>query len=121
MTALVTGGGGFLRGAVVRHLVARGPAVRSFARQYYAALDVLGVEQRQGDLADAAAVARAVVGCEVVFHVAAKAGIWGPAAEYHAVNVLGTHNVLDACRAHGVRRLVFTSSPSVVGAGHPIE
>jgi nucleoside-diphosphate-sugar epimerase len=121
MTALVTGGGGFLGGAVVRQLVARGVAVRSFSRQHYPALDLLGVEQLQGDLADAAAVARAALGCETVFHVAAKAGIWGPAAEYHAANVIGTNNVLDACRAHGVQRLVFTSSPSVVGAGHPIE
>jgi nucleoside-diphosphate-sugar epimerase len=121
MTALVTGGGGFLGGAVVRQLVARGAAVRSFSRQRYPALDSLGVEQHQGDLADAAAVARAVAGCEIVFHVAAKAGIWGPAAEYHAANVTGTRNVLGACRAHGVRRLVFTSSPSVVGAGHAIE
>src|SRR5262249_29114610 len=40
---------------------------------------------------------------------------------YHAANVVGTRNVLDACRTHGVRRLVFTSSPSVVGAGHAIE
>src|SRR5207244_5990042 len=112
--------GGCLGGAVVRQLVARG-GVRSFSRQRYPALDALGVEQHQGDLADAGAVARAVAGCEVVYHVAAKAGIWGPAAEYHAANVVGTHHVLAACRAHGVRRLVFTSSPSVVLSGHDIE
>src|SRR5205085_8545823 len=67
------------------------------------------------------AVAAAVAGCEVVFHVAAKAGIWGPAAEYERANVLGTRNVLAACRRHGARRLVFTSSPSVVGAGHDMR
>jgi nucleoside-diphosphate-sugar epimerase len=121
MQALVTGGGGFLGGAVVRQLVARGDAVRGFSRQRYPALDALGVEQVQGDLADADAVARAVAGCDVAFHVAAKAGVWGPAAEYHAANVVGTQNVLAACRKHGVRRLVFTSTPSVVAAGRAIE
>jgi nucleoside-diphosphate-sugar epimerase len=121
MRALVTGGGGFLGRAVVRQLVARGDTVRSLARHRYPALDALGVEQLQGDVADPGAVAAAVAGCDVVFHVAAKAGVWGPAAEYHRANFVGTHNVLAACRLHGVRRLVFTSSPSVVGAGHAIE
>jgi nucleoside-diphosphate-sugar epimerase len=117
MNALVTGGGGFLGGAVVRQLLARGDTVRSFSRQHYPAL---GVDQFQGDLADAAAVERAVAGCEVVFHVAAKAGVWGSADEYHRANVVGTENVIAACRKHGVGRLVFTSSPSVVATGHDI-
>jgi nucleoside-diphosphate-sugar epimerase len=121
MRALVTGGGGFLGGAVVRQLVARGDTVRSLARHRYPALDALGVEQLQGDVADPGAVAAAAPGCDVIFHVAAKAGVWGPAAEYHRANFVGTHNVLAACRASGVSRLVFTSSPSVVGAGHAIE
>ncbi len=121
MKALVTGGGGFLGHAIVQQLRGRGDAVRSFSRQRYPALDALGVEQAAGDLADADAVAVAVAGCDVVFHVAAKAGVWGPAAEYERANVLGTRHVLAACRRHGVRRLVFTSSPSVVGAGHDIR
>jgi nucleoside-diphosphate-sugar epimerase len=119
--ALVTGGGGFLGGAIVRQLLARGDAVRSFSRQRYEDLTALGVEQQLGDLADAATVVDAVAGCDVVFHVAAKAGIWGPADEYFRANVLGTRNVLDACRGHRIRRLVFTSSPSVVGSGHDIK
>jgi nucleoside-diphosphate-sugar epimerase len=117
MNALVTGGGGFLGGAVVRQLLDRGDTVRSFSRQRHPAL---GVEQVQGDLADAAAVERAVAGCDVVFHVAAKAGVWGTADEYHRANVIGTENVIAACRKHRVGRLVFTSSPSVVTTGHDI-
>jgi nucleoside-diphosphate-sugar epimerase len=66
-------------------------------------------------------VSRAVDGCEVVFHVAAKAGIWGPYAEYHRSNVEGTRNVIAACRARGIRRLVFTSSPSVIFDGRDME
>ena len=121
MRALVTGGGGFLGGAIVRQLLARGDTVLSFSRQSYPELNTLGVEQRLGDLADAASVADAVGGCDVVFHVAAKAGIWGPAEQFFHANVLGTRNVLAACRQHGVRRLVFTSSPSVIGSRRDIK
>ena len=66
------------------------------------------------------AVIQAVAGCDVVYHVAAKAGVWGPAAEYYRANVVGTENVIAACRKHGVGRLVFTSSPSVVTTGRDI-
>jgi nucleoside-diphosphate-sugar epimerase len=119
--ALVTGGSGFLGGAVVRCLVERGWAVRSFQRRHSPALAALGVEQRQGDLADAAAVEAAVAGCETVFHVAARAVLWGPPREFQATNVAGTANVLAACRRSGVRRLVFTSTPSVVHGGRHLE
>ncbi len=120
MTVLVTGGGGFLGGAIVRKLLARGVRVRSFTRTAYPWLADLGVEQCHGDLADAGAVARAAAGCDAVFHVAAKAGVWGRHADYHATNVVGTESVVAACRAHGVRKLIHTSTPSVVhgGAGH---
>src|SRR5262245_45703359 len=116
MRVLVTGGGGFLGGAIVRQLLARGDQVRSFSRSQHPFLDAR-VEQVQGNLADAAAVARAVAGCAAVIHVAAKAGVWGPRAEYESTNVIGTRNVIAACRLHGVCKLVFTSTPSVVGAG----
>lgn len=121
MNALVTGGGGFLGLAIVRALRARGDMVRSLSRQEHPALRELGAEHVRGDVADAAAVAAAARGCAIVFHVAAKAGIWGPFGEYHRANVLGTENVLAACRAHGIRRLVHTSSPSVVFNGQDME
>ncbi len=117
MTALVTGGGGFLGGVIVSKLLARGDTVRSFSRTAHPSLTELGVEQVRGDLTDPAAVRRAVAGCAVVFHVAAKAGVWGRYADYHATNVVGTENVIAACRAEGVPKLVFTSTPSVVHGG----
>jgi len=121
MKALVTGGGGFLGLAIVRRLLERGVGVRSFSRQEHPALRELGVEQCQGDLGDAQAVASAVAGSQVVFHVAAKPGIWGPYEAYHQANVTGTENVVAACRQHAVSRLVFTSSPSVVFDGKDME
>jgi nucleoside-diphosphate-sugar epimerase len=121
MTALVTGGGGFLGGAIVRRLVERGDRVSSLARGRYPELEALGVEQHQGDVADAEVVRKAAAGCDVVFHVAAKAGVWGRYEDYHRANVVGTENVIAACRAHRVSRLVYTSSPSVVFDGRDQE
>jgi 2-alkyl-3-oxoalkanoate reductase len=121
MKALVTGGGGFLGGAIVRRLVARGDRVCSLARGHYAELEALGVVQHRGDVADADAVSQATAGCDVIFHVAAKAGIWGRYDDYYRANVVGTRNVLEACRQHGIRRLVHTSSPSVVFNGRDME
>ena len=120
MRVLVTGGGGFLGGAVTRALLARGDEVVSLARGDYPALRALGVETVRADLADAEAVKAAARGCDVVVHVAAKAGIWGAAADYERSNVQGTRSVVAACRALGVRRLVHTSTPSVVHAGGDI-
>jgi len=122
MKILVTGGGGFLGQALCRGLVERGHAVVSFNRGRYDALEALGVAQVQGDLAQRDAVIAAARGFDAVFHNAAKAGAWGPYAEYHRANVLGTEHVIAACRAHGIGKLVYTSTPSVTHrATHPVE
>ena len=121
MKALVTGGGGFLGKAIVKLLRERGDEVRSFSRNPHPALTAMGVEHCRGELADAGAVKRAAEGCDIVFHVAAKAGVWGPYEEFYRANVLGTKHVIDACRLHGIKRLVYTSSPSVVFDGSDME
>jgi nucleoside-diphosphate-sugar epimerase len=119
--ALITGGGGFLGGAIARALRQRGREVRSFTRTAYPWLEEFGVEQTLGDLADSTAVERAVAGVDVVFHAAAKAGVWGRADDFFATNVTGTENVIAACRKLGVRKLVYTSTPSVVHGGGDLE
>jgi len=121
MKALVTGGGGFLGKAIILKLLARGDAVRSFSRGDYPELRDRGVDVVHGDIADPSAVHSAVADCDVVFHVAAKPGIWGPYAEYHRTNVMGTKNVIEACKGHQVTRLVYTSTPSVVHSGGDVE
>ena len=117
MKVLVTGGGGFLGGALCRGLLARGDTPVSFQRRRSEALDALGVEQRLGDLADANAVARACTDVDAVLHNAAKAGQWGSKASYFDANVRGTDNVIAACRGASVSRLVYTSTPSVTHSG----
>ncbi len=121
MNALVTGGGGFLGSAIVRRLVARGDRVVSYSRHRHPELDALGVVQHQGDIADLGRLRRAARGSDVVFHAAAKAGISGSAQPYFRTNVIGTLNVLNACHRLGIRRVVYTSSPSVVFDGRDME
>lgn len=121
MTILVTGGGGFLGGAIIRKLIQQGHEVRSFTRSRYAWLDDIGVSQVHGDLADLSAVQAAVRGCDLVMHTAAKAGIWGKPEEFYQTNVVGTQNILAACQAEKITKLVYTSTPSVVHTGEDLE
>ncbi len=118
---LVTGGGGFLGMAIVRQLLAKGHRVASFSRGIHPELSDLKVNQLSGDIADAAAVTDAVRGRDAVFHVAAKAGVWGRFEEYHRPNVIGTQNVIAACRSGRVPIMVYTSSPSVVFDGGDMQ
>jgi 2-alkyl-3-oxoalkanoate reductase len=121
MKVLVTGGGGFLGLGIVRRLVERGDEVVSIARGEYPELVTLGVDARRADIADADAVLAAAEGCDAVVHTAAKAGDWGSRASFFQPNVVGTINVLEACEAHGIPRLVHTSTPSVVHGGGDVE
>jgi nucleoside-diphosphate-sugar epimerase len=118
---LVTGGGGFLGSALAAMARQRGLSVRSLSRRFYPHLQALGVEQIQGDISEASIVERAVKGCQTVFHTAAKAGLWGRERDYERVNVQGTRNVIAACRSSGARRIIFSSSPSVVFNGRAME
>lgn len=117
MHALVTGAGGFLGRYIVEALLARGEQVRGLARGEYPQLQSLGVEMIRGDVADRETVTFACQGIDCVFHVASRVGIWGAWREYYSANVVGTQNMIEACRACGVGRLVFTSSPSVTFDG----
>ena len=118
---LVTGGGGFLGAAIVKRLVERGDQVTSFSRTHHPKLDSWNVRQIQGDIRDKEAVNRACKGTDIVFHAAAKAGIWGPYREYHSINVTGTENIINACLTANRSSLIHTSSPSVVFDGTDME
>lgn len=117
MKVLVTGGGGFLGGSIVKRLARRGETVVSYSRSKYQWHKEFGVESATGDLLDVNSLTNAMQGCNAVIHVAAKAGFWGPPAEYFQANLEGTKAVLDACRKAGLQKLVYTSTPSVVHGG----
>jgi nucleoside-diphosphate-sugar epimerase len=119
MNVLVTGATGFLGDYIVEQLAARGDKVRAFCRRTAPNLELPGVTVALGDIRDRAAVVEACRGVDAVIHTAAVAGIWGPWNLFYETNTLGTQHVIDGCRAHGVRRLVYTSSPSVTFAGTP--
>lgn len=121
MRALVTGANGFVGKAIAKQLLARGDTVRSIARSDAPELRALGVETIRGDIADHRAIVDATRDVDVVFHVAAKAGVWGKREDFERSNVLGTEQVIAACRETGVARLVFTSSPSVVYGSASLE
>jgi len=117
MQALVPGGGGFLGRYIVEQLCARGDRVHIFARGDYPELAASGVTIHRGDLRDVSALIEALSGVDAVFHVAAVPGIWGKWKTYYEINTQGTENVIRACRQQGVKRLIYTSSPSVVYDG----
>jgi dihydroflavonol-4-reductase len=114
----VTGGTGFLGYPIVRQLVGLGARVRSLALPPATAHPLLGqskVVNVFGDVRDPEVVARAVAGCEVIFHTAGVVAAWGPALErMHSVHVEGTRVVLAAAEPDA--RLVHTSSIVAVGA-----
>lgn len=118
---LVTGGGGFLGSWIVRFLRERGDEVRVFSRGVYPNLAAIGAELVCGDITSRIEVINACRDCDTVFHVAALAGIscrWQP---FYETNTLGTYNVIEGCLQNGVKKLIYTSSPSVTFDGMPQE
>ena len=122
MRAVVTGGGGFLGAEIVRQLRARGDEVLVIGRGRYPAVEALGARCETWDLAvEKPGLERLFEGADVVFHTAARAGVWGPEAEFRAINTDGTRRVVQACEASGTPHLVYTSSPSVTFDGGDVH
>jgi dTDP-glucose 4,6-dehydratase len=142
LPVLVTGAGGFIGSHLVEALVAEGAAVRAFV--HYNSRNDPGllamvpdeatreIEIIPGDLLDPLAVQHAVAGSQIVFHLGAQISIpysYRHPFEVAETNLMGTLNVLQACREDGVRRLVHTSSSEVYGTAiqvpideqHPLQ
>lgn len=116
MRVLVTGATGFTGGHLARTLAASGRQVRALVRRPSAPLADTGIEQVTGDLRDRDALARAVAGVDVVYHVAAiyrQAGLAD--AVYRAVNATAVADVVAAAAKAGVRRVVHCSTVGVHG------
>jgi predicted dehydrogenase/nucleoside-diphosphate-sugar epimerase len=115
---LVTGASGFLGRALVARLLSNGESIRILARCAVPGLEGNPqVHVVRGDLGDPEAVERAVEGVELVYHVGA--GMRGVVEAFECGTVWGTKNVVAACLRHGIGRLVYVSSLSVLDqAGH---
>ncbi len=113
MRVLVTGGGGFLGGALVKRILNFGYSVSALGRREISNLPS-SAEAIQCDLKDKHATVSACKGMDAVFHVAAIPGVWGDSKDFFDSNVEGTRNILEGCLQAGVKKLIFTSSPSVV-------
>jgi nucleoside-diphosphate-sugar epimerase len=114
MNILITGAGGFLGRNLAAALLSKGHKVWNFSRNNHPQLRAMGVDTICGDLQNEADVSAAFKGMEAVFHVASRVGIWGDYDEYYRTNVIGTENVIKACRANEITKLIYTSTPSVV-------
>jgi len=118
MLAFVTGATGFVGSHVARVLAAQGADLRLLIRSSSDPRNIQGLnaDRVAGDLRDPASIEKAMVGCDVVFHVAADYRLWvrEPEQMYRA-NVEGTRAILEAARKNRVRRVVYTSSVATMG------
>ena len=120
---LITGGAGFIGSHLCDALLEKGYAVRilddlSTGKRSNLQLGHPQLELIEGDVADAALVARAAAGCRAVVHLAAVASVQASVEDpvkTHQSNFIGTLNVCEAMRQHGVRRVLFASSAAVYG------
>lgn len=118
MTTLVTGGTGFVGGALVRALHARGERVRVLARPTSdtAALEALGIEIATGDILERSSLERALAGCDTLYHAAAIYEFWNPdKAHLMRTQVDGTRTVMGAAQETGVDRVIYTSTAFTIG------
>jgi 2-alkyl-3-oxoalkanoate reductase len=111
---LVTGAGGFLGSHIVIELIQKNYVVHNFSRKKYSALEKLGVIQHIGDLANYDELYLALEGIDAVIHTASLVGMWGKYQDFYLTNVIGTENLVKAMHARGIKKLVHTSTPSVV-------
>lgn len=121
-TAMVTGGSGFVGGALIRALRAAGHEVRALARSDRAehAVRRAGAEPVRGDLDDNASVRAAASGADIIFHSAALVAEWGDRETFFRTNVTGTERVIAAARAAGAKRLVFIGTEAILAGGPAI-
>lgn len=114
---VITGASGLVGSHIAEKLVERGERVRAFVRPSSDTrfLKQLGVDFAVGDMQDVSSIRKAVSGATIVYHCAARVGDWGPWHEYETQTINGTRNLVEACKAEPVGRILHVSSVSVYG------
>ncbi len=119
MKAFITGGAGFIGSNLAAHLLSAGHNVIIYDNFSTGKREFLDARAKviDGDILDAKKISEAMVGCDVVFHLAARSVVYGPADPniFIEQNVLGTESVLSAMHIAGVKKIVFTSSQAIYG------
>jgi len=122
MKILVSGGTGFVGQAVTKQLVALGHEVHTIGRNPTSIDDeVKNQTHHTLDLTKDDLPKSLLQDTEIFFHIAAKAGIWGPYSEFFNANVIATRKILKACQYYRIPKLIYTSTPSVVFSEKPIQ
>ena len=123
MKILITGGTGFIGFALAKRLLASGYEVHVVGRSAMPpeSKDFDKITYHSHDLSAQSIPSSIISGTDLVFHVAAKAGVGGSYSSYYAANYLATVNLLKSCLACRIPRMIITSSPSVVFSGRPIR
>ncbi|MFZ4714419.1 MAG: NAD-dependent epimerase/dehydratase family protein [Bacteriovoracaceae bacterium] len=120
MKILVTGAGGFLGFEIAKMLREEGHEVVNFSRQHHSKLDALQIKTHIGDLRSVADLENVLKDIEVIFHVAALAGVWGMKEDFFDINYQGTKNLVNLAIKLKVKKLIYTSTPSVVFGDKPL-
>lgn len=121
-TVFITGGGGFLGRYIIEQLISLNcKKIISYGRSQQPELVEMGVEVICGDISNSELLSNNSKGVDILFHTAAKAGIWGKYKEFYNTNVEGTKSVIVACQKNKIPILINTSSPSVVSTDHDIK
>lgn len=114
MKILVTGGGGFLGTHLIYALKKRNFEIVNFSRSLYPHLEKEGIHTIQGDIRNLNDCREALEGIDAIFHVASKVSMWGKWQDFYDINFLGTKNILEAAKEKGIKKFIYTSTPSVV-------
>lgn len=113
MHVLVIGGGGFLGSRLAHKLLEQGNKVTVLGRKEYPFIDK-SIQCIKADIRDYSSVLHIINGQDTVFHAASVPGIWGDYNDFYSIDVIGTKNILRACLQNNVKKLIYTSSPSVI-------